>query len=157
MKKGQVFSLDFLLSLALVLLAIGLVIRGIELAKYDQKDEEIYSELRAIAENTGNLLTGNPEINCTVRQLEVSIMNCADTAKINSSNARAKLGIPTEFGFSVINLSATPISAGTQGEKDFAEVKRKVLLHNGDITKQEYNTTFRQQAPAEVSIRVWRE
>lgn len=157
MEKGQIFSLDFLLSIAVVMMALGLVLRAAELASYDWKDREIFSELKGVAENSGNLLVASPEINCRVRGIDINIMNCVDTTKISPSNAREKLAIPAEFGYSLTISPQQTIAFGSRENKDFVETRRKVLLHNGDITKQEYNTTFRQQEGKEVSIQVWRE
>lgn len=63
-KKGQIFSLDFLLSLILVILAFGLVLNFIELHEYSMKEEELRYELKAIGEKAGDLLVSSPFIVC---------------------------------------------------------------------------------------------
>ncbi len=154
--KGQVFSLDFLLSLALVFLATGLLLRAAELSSYDKKDEQTFSEMTSVAENAAILLAANPRINCMVDTIDEKLVNCIDLALLTNANARNNLGIPTGYGFRVSGLSSQ-IASGNQENKDFIEAKRTVLLHNGVITKSEYNTTFRNTPLSVVTIRVWQE
>ncbi len=64
MQKGQIFSLDFLISLVAVMAAIGLMIQAIEVNAYYQKEERQFNELKTVAETAGDMLVGNPEIVC---------------------------------------------------------------------------------------------
>jgi len=158
MKRGQAFAMDFLLALILVFLSIGLLLRGIELASYDYKEEQLYAELKAVAENAGNMLVAFPEINCRIKQTDVRIMNCIDTNSpmLSLADPRQAFGIPEEYDFNVSNLLQSEVVIGSKQTKDFVEVKRRVLVNNGEITKEAYNTSFRKLQPKEVSIQVWR-
>jgi len=62
--KGQLFSLDFIIAVALIMLAIGLLYKQAELFQYSQKDDTIQSELYRIGYNASNQLVGNPAITC---------------------------------------------------------------------------------------------
>lgn len=63
-KKGQIISLDFLISLIAVTLAIGLLIQFSELKTYNEKEEMGWMELKQVAETASDLLVSAPEITC---------------------------------------------------------------------------------------------
>jgi len=63
-KKGQVFSLDFMISLIIIILGLGLVIQFAEVKSYDIKDEELFNELKRVGETAGNLIVSNPNTIC---------------------------------------------------------------------------------------------
>ena len=44
MKKGQIFSLDFLISMVVIMAAIGLLIQATEFNTYNMKEERIYKQ-----------------------------------------------------------------------------------------------------------------
>lgn len=62
--KGQLFSLDLIIAIALVILAVGLLYRQAELFQYFSKDSDIQSELYRIGLNASNQLVSNPAIVC---------------------------------------------------------------------------------------------
>jgi len=64
MKKGQMFSLDFLISLIAITAAVGLLIQTVEINTYNLKEESQFNEIKAIAETAGNLLVSNPDVIC---------------------------------------------------------------------------------------------
>ncbi len=63
-KKGQIFSLDFLLSIILVVLALGLILNFMELHEYNMKEEELRIGLNAVGETAADLLVSGPDIVC---------------------------------------------------------------------------------------------
>ncbi|MDO8646882.1 MAG: hypothetical protein Q7R70_00510 [Candidatus Diapherotrites archaeon] len=67
--KGQLFSLDFIIAVALIMLAIGLLYKQAELFQYSQKDDSIQSELYRIGYNASNQLVGNPATTCELVDL----------------------------------------------------------------------------------------
>jgi len=160
MKKGQLFALDFLMSTILVLLAVALLLRGIELTQYNEQEQRIFFELKSTANNASDLLVGNPQINCELEDAKFKLMNCVDTAifdGLNIGQVRQALGIPPKYGFTVDSTDSRfkKVKSGTQSTKDFFEVKRKVMLSPGVINRTVYNTTFRNTNPAVISVRVW--
>ena len=159
MEKGQMFSLDLLLSLVLVFLAVGLLFRGMEFAAYSGADERGFADIKRVAETTGNMVVGFPGINCLLENTNIRLVNCVDGVSLGTltlATAREELAIPDEYDFSI----SEPINGfsigGDPGEKDFFEVKRSVIVHAGPVSKTEFNSTFRTSIPVEVSIRVWR-
>jgi len=169
MQRGQFFSLDFLISLILLFLAIGILFRASELSLYDQKDERLFAELKNVSENAGNMLVANPNINCLLEKIEIKLMNCIDTfttSTFTADQSREALGIEQKYGFEIIGIAMQ--GEGTLDEKkDFTETTRLVLVHDEAIlTKGDYTdpgSDFRTQSDAlsplgtEVTIRVWLE
>ncbi len=64
MKKGQLISLDFIMSLILVVLAIGLVMQLSEIENYNFKDKELRDETRIMGKTASVLLVNSPKIVC---------------------------------------------------------------------------------------------
>jgi len=73
--KGQLFSLDLIIAIAIVIFAIGLLYRQAELFQYFSKDSDLQSELYRIGLNASNQLVSNPAIVC---QLDDSAGNTID-------------------------------------------------------------------------------
>jgi len=103
MQRGQVFSLDFLISLIAVMAAIGLMIHAVELNTYALKEERQQAELKAVAETAGNMLVSNPAIVCYLvdgsGNVLGSLNNClsmVDTSTVPP--ARWEAGGPIEKG-----------------------------------------------------------
>ena len=64
--RGQLFSLDLVIALALIILAVGLLYRNAELFQYANKDSAIQAELYRVGLNASNQLVGNPFLNCAL-------------------------------------------------------------------------------------------
>ena len=131
-----------------------------ELNIYEQKEQQLQTELEAVAENAGNLFTANPNINCLVEGINIKIINCVDTTALPGS-IRNNLGIPLEYGYSISSTDARfsgilPLESAAIANQDFIEIVRTVIPFSGAITKTEYNTTFKNEATGEVVIRVWK-
>ena len=63
-KNGQIFSLDFIISVILAVLAIGLILNFSELTVQNMKENEIFEELQIVGETASDLLVSNPDIVC---------------------------------------------------------------------------------------------
>ena len=63
-KSGQMVSIDFLISIIAVTLAIGLLIQFTETKTYNEKEELEWLELKQVAETASELLVNNPNIVC---------------------------------------------------------------------------------------------
>jgi len=156
MQRGQVFTLDFLISLIAATLAVGLLIQAVELRTYSQKESQLGKDLERVAENAGNMLVASNGITCELQSTggaHIDYMNnCVDTAKIDETNAWELLGIPLGYGFNV--SGAIEIGGPVPGETDFAEEARTVVVSSGAVKKD----VFEQHsfAPVQVKIRVWR-
>lgn len=86
MIRGQLLSLDFLLSLILATLAIGLMIQFLEVNTYAQKQEETIQELSIIGETAGDLIVSNNSNICFVGMLP---KNTQDFDPANDANSLA--------------------------------------------------------------------
>jgi hypothetical protein len=89
MQKGQLFSLDFIISMVAVTAAIALLIHSIEVNAYSQKEQQLQDELKQVAETAGDLLVSNQDIVCELVDSSdnklFSLNNClskVDTTKI---------------------------------------------------------------------------
>lgn len=128
MEKGQIFSLDFLISMAVVMAAIGLVIQTAEVSAYSAKETRISGELRNVAEITANLIVASNETTCD--GAGGHLMNCvdstADFSKITGFLQNAGYGYSITAPGGVINLqSAVPWNA-----QDYYETSRLVFINN---------------------------
>jgi len=64
MKKGQIISLDFIMSLILIVLAIGMVMQLSEIENYNFKDKELQDNTQIIGKTAANNLVNSPKIVC---------------------------------------------------------------------------------------------
>jgi hypothetical protein len=167
-RSAQIFSLDLLISLAVVTLAIGLVLQFAELGIYGGAQESEYAKLVRITRQASDLLVANSTINCMVDNSVsadyIYLVNCIDAspagiANINNQN----LGIPQGYDFSVYGAGGTiSKSSGTLGTQDYYEVSRKIVYNVGPITKQKFESgdftskTFYPNG-ADVTVKVWKQ
>jgi len=147
--KGQIFSIDFLLSLIIVVFAIGLLVQLIELNAYDLKEKELNRELEGVALTAGSRLVNSEKISCELVTSAPApltppqyVMNCIDRAKAGTVT-KNDLGIPTDFdcNISIDGITGIPFNncntAVTGLEKNIAGIDRNVVLHSGSLTKSE--------------------
>lgn len=104
-QKGQIFTLDFLISMVLVILALGLVIQFLELNEYNLQEQELRHELETVGSMAADLMVSSPEIVCELGYYEnpmdmgswyrISyLMNCLThtaTEKVTISKSNLKL------------------------------------------------------------------
>jgi len=64
MKKGQLISLDFLISIILVVLSIGLIMQLSEVENYNFKDKTLRDETYIRGKTAASLLVNSPETTC---------------------------------------------------------------------------------------------
>ncbi|MFH1663371.1 MAG: hypothetical protein ABH986_00925 [archaeon] len=90
MKKGQLISLDFIMSLVLVVLAIGIIMQLSEVENYNFKDKELKDETQAIGKAASVLLVNSPRTTC-------ELVDYRDENKILSylSNCIPEWAVPT--------------------------------------------------------------
>jgi|TARA_B100002003_G_scaffold212685_1_gene209964 hypothetical protein len=156
-EKGQIMTIDFLISVAAVTLAIGLMIQFAEIKTYNEKDDIAWLELKEIAESAADRLVGSPEIVCELVDtydettssyypsmndagiLRIgSLDNCIP--KINAVGHRiekADLGIPAGYDCDIDNdaVSAETLQTGCAdnlpADTDYYSVTKKVVLLTG--------------------------
>lgn len=105
-QNGQVFSLDFLLSIVLVLLAVGIIMQFLELKTYETKEFSQQQELERIGNTAAELLVSNPAIVCELKDVAGNtigtLQNCLATTP--SLLKKENLGIPSSYS---CNISAS--------------------------------------------------
>ncbi len=144
MQKGQIFSLDFLISLVAVTAAIGLMIQAIEVNTYYQKEETQHSELRAVAETAAGLIVAGNDTTC-VDATGQHLINCVDAGADFSgiTNFLSSAGYSYEIddgpGGSLVLPPPIPYN-----DEDFYEVKRRVFVNGVG------------GAPRDLSVKVWK-
>ena len=139
-QKGQIITLDFLISLIAITLAIGILLQFAEVKAYNEKEELQWVELTEIAETASNLLVSSPEISC--EEDGIYLVNCIDTSNdFSLPETGEKLAIPSGYGFAIEGEGIGP-SANIPDGVDFYSVKRLVSLNGGNAE--------------EITIRVWR-
>lgn len=177
MQKGQLFSLDFIISMVAVTAAIALLIHGIEVNAYSQKEQELHNELKQVAEAAADLLVSNPDIVCELVENaggEISSLNnclpLIDQLRISKTN----LGISGDF-----KCELTKVSGGQDLDSDsfdckddastaenVASIERQVVVFDGGgqsykITKAELEACLNKQPACELSeakirLKVWK-
>ncbi len=167
MKKGQIISLDFIFSIVLVILALGLLVRISEANNYRMKQEELFNELQRIGRTASVVLTDSEEFTCEVQDLSGTMLynaiNCLDLTKLNSKlsgvNAKANLLIPAEFEFKA-TIGANTWQSAPLNEANtpfYYSEERKIITHNGAMTKAEMENCFKNGCSEEkLKIWVWR-
>ena len=160
MEKGQIFSLDFLISLVAVILAIGLIIQFSELNVYNKKDNQLFDETKRVAETAGNLLVGNPDIACKLKTAAGSTISNLSNCVVVSAISKNSLGIPSGYSCKIsgITVGDCPASSVPSGE-NFYSVSRKVVL-GGTVSKKDFDNCINTPTCAlperDVVITVWK-
>lgn len=140
MEKGQIFSLDFLISMAVMMAAIGLVIQTAEVNTYNAKETRVQGELRNVAEITADLIVASNETTCADGR-GGHLMNCVDSM----ANFSKITGFLADAGYGYSVEPAGMIEpVGIQGSNDYYEIRRTVFINNtGGST-------------VELKVRVWK-
>ncbi|GEM_PF-1979153 len=112
-KKGQIFSLDFAISLILLFLAIGIALNFFELYATKAKEESLKNEIENVGEGSIRLLLSSQEIACRLIKNDANPAAVIDTLSnciedISGRLTKARLGITSEFDCSI---RIDPVSA----------------------------------------------
>ncbi|MFH1224463.1 MAG: hypothetical protein V1676_01540 [Candidatus Diapherotrites archaeon] len=73
--KGQIFTLDFVISMILVILAFGLVLNFMELNQYNLHEQEIREELKTVGDGAAETLVTSPALVCELGYYTGSLWN----------------------------------------------------------------------------------
>ena len=122
MKRGQILTLDLILSLIIVFMSIGLMVHYMELNVNSMKDEEMMRELEVIGLSASERLVSAPDIICQMYEKAPPVAidgyylpNCI-YKKTFSDLTRVQLGIPAGYG-----CELTTTIAGLNNSKDCAQ------------------------------------
>ena len=147
MERGQIFSLDFLISMVVITAAIALLLQATEYNTYNMKEERIYNEMRNVARISANLIVSSNETTCEngVGTGEY-LMNCVDLGgdftpiETFLDDSDYEYEIKTTY-----NTGTTILSSGiSYNGEDFIEVKRSACVD--DLTG----------VPEDITVMVWK-
>jgi len=140
--KGQVMSLDFLISIIAITLAIGLLLQFAELKVYNEQEEMEWLQIKEIAETASGLLVNSPEVVCELVDTRGDSLgflpNCIP--KVNAAGYRItkqELAIPAGFECKIDKDDAklhtddcikTPLPAD---KKNIYAITRTVVFYDG--------------------------
>ncbi len=144
MEKGQIFSLDFLISIVVITAAIALLIQATEFNTYNMKEERIYNEMRNVARIAANLIVSSNETTCFDTTGE-HLMNCIDTVTGNFAPITLFLDDSDyEYDIETEALGLDLDSGVAYDEEDFVEIKRLTFVNGLGGT------------PEDLTVRVWK-
>lgn len=162
MQRGQIFSADFLFSVAVIVLALGVAVQAIDLSNHARQQDFLNEGLRAEAAQASSLLMANEAWLCQLETAEgenVPLDNCLDAAKTPTKEG---LGLSAGFGCQVRGLAVQGCEGEPPTDRDVAAVKRVAVSGLGEALSWE---TFKQckaggecplSAPKEIEVKVWR-
>lgn len=154
-ENGQIFSIDFLLSVVLVMLALALVFQYMELKAYSEKDVEMFEDVKEKALLASDLLTGSNELNCKLDGGNIVLPNCIGNVQITAD----EIGITERFGCFVQGLKVEGCETDNSSEaKAYFTVERKIL--QGENVENEIWNCMRGLEcglkEKNVKIKIWR-
>ncbi|MCD6247301.1 MAG: hypothetical protein J7J87_02605 [Candidatus Diapherotrites archaeon] len=159
-KRGQLASLDAILSLVLLMLALGYAFRVAEANFYALKQDELIYETKAVGSAAAELLVTSEETTCEVTTdtgNNFYITNCIDTSKL--TNLNQKLLLNNIFGVRVKWAGGSAGDSLPSDDRTIYSEKRVVMLHGGSITKAELEQCFKGTGGCSrdtITIYVWR-
>jgi len=169
--KGQMFSLDLIIAISFVVLAIGLLYQQAELFHYYEKDNALQSELYRIGYNASNQLVGNPDVICPLTtQTGGTIIdylpNCLPSSGVTKDAiTKASLGIPDDYDCSITpSISNYCLSSNLPGDASnvFSIDRNVVILNSGDsITKAQFEDCINSAVncaleETTINLKVWK-
>jgi len=166
-KKGQLESVDVVISLVLLMVALGYAYRVSEGNYYAFKQDEIAAELSALGSSASELLVSSPETTCKCTVVpgtgkDFYLMNCIDTQKLASTDLSKALHLSNAFGVH-ITIENAGIEVGSSLPSDNRQIyseRRVIIAHSGDITKSELEKCMKGTSSAckrdVATIYIWR-
>lgn len=154
--QGQIASIDLLVALGLLTLAIGLVIVHVETTSTNRLQQKNRLELETTALLASDILVNHPDWTCINASVTAQkIPNCIPGTLLNNSTIpKNKLGLSDAFGYQ-INLDQSGsnyVGELMPSNADFIEIRRSVLSPNGDTIA----LPSPQLETKTIRLRVWR-
>lgn len=143
-EKGQVITLDMIVALIIIVLAVAYMVQIMEMQQNSALGEMSYMRLKDKAISVGNLLVGNPDNQCELADANGTVMLMPGTVTPNAITKQS-LGLTEDYRCNIQGL-ATECNDVLQPEiKDVFIEKRKVLVCSatstpGKITTNELKT-----------------
>ncbi|HZX33754.1 MAG TPA: hypothetical protein VFF09_00065 [archaeon] len=179
--RGQIFSLDFIIAMAIVALAIGLLLSFYQTTAAQEKEARVQNELNVIALNASNQLLEKNRCSPAggFAGQGYKLFGCLDGSKFSSFSTSAGLSkgslmIPEGFNcyitdmeaFGNIQILSNICPSDTPaGVTDVASVERNFVGHAGDVTKYDYERCVAGLYPLDcagafgqktINVKVWK-
>ena len=102
-RKGQIFTLDLVFSLILLMLALGYVFRIAEANNYKMKEDELFTDLQRIGTAASERLVSHPDFICKVDfgAGSVPFFNCSVGDRVSGAD-KDSLAIPDGYAFELL-------------------------------------------------------
>ena len=154
-QNGQLFSLDFLVAMGLIVLLLGTTIQWMNRFAFESHEQFARTELERAGQTAAILLVSNPKTTCQLyanappsRSLETNVNNCIDTTKISALNASgllaSELGLTTDYGFH-IRAGTTEIGTLPSGTTPIFSTGLNGIVHNGNLNKSDLYRCIKKQ------------
>ncbi len=174
-QKGQIYSLDYAISLILIFLAIGLAINFYELQIINAKETQLRQELQNTLDSSAILFSTSKDIVCEVVNFEAQridyINNCI--SETPGRLTKANLGLSDDYECSIVIQSIPAFDdmaisgcittqPSVSGEKQIFTEKKRIVVKHGDhrIYKSKLESCIRGQncelTDSNAIISVWR-
>ncbi len=151
-KNGQVFSLDVLISIVLIIVALGVAMRFFEIKEYETKELMEQSELERIGNTASELLVNNPDLVCELTDVrDGTILNyLSNCLNKNQNISKSNLAIPANYDCRIEFSFGNPITKQVAiGECQtivqpaiknvFAANREIVVTDSKQVPKNEFN------------------
>jgi len=136
-ERGQVFSLDLLIAMVLVVLGIGLLLNAAELRAYEAKESSLRAEMQEKAEAALIAFTNSKVIACAADSTPLAFT--ADYAKLNAMNSAAGREALKKFlglqGYNVqLSVGATTALNDSPNEGNIVALEAPVMTCTSSAT-----------------------
>lgn len=169
--KAQIASLDFILSVVLVVVALGLIMQTIEVNQYTMKEMEINNELERIGETAADILVSHPDVTCDVYNQGGTIkiaelQNCV-MKKYVPSLTKSLLGINNDYDCKIEGITinqGNPCANTAPNNKQIYSADRLIMSWNpaGNVlTKKQIIKCMNghgcgQFQPTVMTLKIWK-
>jgi len=162
-RKGQMITVDFVISLVLFTLAIGYVYRISEADTYRLKEEELFMDLQRIGTAAGERLVSAEELICSINGADMRLFNCLVDPKVTAADADM-LGIPAGYRFGLWRMDTRARLAGLDppaAQEQLYSETRLVLRFPAEPTKAQIESCINPAMPCagsdrNIMLKVWK-
>ena len=162
-KKGQIFSLDFLLSLSIIIVLLGILLNSYELGRFSMQEGLSQKYLYLLAYSASQRLVSADEMLCNILDENgnnipgFKLTNCLNPSRTIS---KQQLGIPSSVKCKISGINVQGCNDTIDDKDKRITITRKVFLAN-DISKKElYECMQDMQCNYDANISItlaWRE
>jgi len=143
MNKGQMFSVDFLLSIAMLILFIGLLMAAAEIKGYEAKEKILSNSLEQKTEVALGILMNSPDVGCTFNgEVLSSSINTTKLTTITLAQLKTKLNLQ-DNNVSIV-LDGIEVMGDTMDSKNIVALDSEVLICSGNVSFSDLNSCMTQ-------------